>query len=167
MKYVLITHDKLKFIIDDENYMAFLKAIENNDKAFVIKKYKAVVPLHITPTIIPLEVWYPQENQRLALTHHRLCKKCLSIMHIQDKCSCWEETGKDEDKNAFIQKLPDSVTEAVNEIANKKTFPQLDKFEKAEVEEQEKKLRLANANKAICEQEGVYIDPETGERFYS
>ena len=122
MQSVLITHDKLKFLLNTAECQLFLGAIKNNDKAFVLQRYdNAVIPLHITPTLIPFEIWYAQENERLALTHHRLCKKCMSIMHIEDKCACWE-SGKGEEKNAFVAKLPEQVKKTLAKIAETKAF---------------------------------------------
>lgn len=160
MKYILITHDKLKFILDDENYEKFLEALAKNDKAFVIKKYKTVIPLHITPTVVPFEIWYTQENERLALTHHRLCKKCLSIMAIEDKCTCWREQGTGEEKNAFVGILPESVKERLGKITESKSFPKLDNWDKGQIEVEEAKRNKPRLG------EGWYEDPETGERIY-
>ena len=134
MKFVLITSDKLKYIINEGEYNALLEAINRNDKAFIIRKYKALIPLHITPSIAPLEIWYAQENERLALTHHRLCKKCLRIMLIADKCVCWPKTGKSEKGNAFMNELPPTLKNALAEIASRKVFPKLDEADKSGIE---------------------------------
>lgn len=125
MKYVLTTHDKLRFILDDDNYSEFLKALQENSKAYVIKKYKAVIPLHITPSVVPFEIWYAQENERLALSNHRLCKDCLCIMNIFDKCKCWKEMGVGEEKNAFVGKLPESVKLMLEQTVSPNGFPQV------------------------------------------
>lgn len=164
MRYVLITSDRLKYILNEEENKKVVQAILRNDKAALIQD--SVIPLHITPAITPFEVWYAQENERIALTGHRLCKKCLRTMEIQDKCTCWQEQGKGENKNAFKEPvLPESVHEAIKQMADKKNFPQLSEIEKLEVENEEKLLQRPTCN--ADDKGDYYEDSETGEKTYS
>lgn len=140
MKYILVTHDRLRFILDEGNYASFLKAIKNNDKAYVVGKYKTVIPLHITPTVMPFEIWYAQENEKLAMSGKRLCKKCLSIMEFKDGCICWK-MKKGEKKNAFIGEVPQMAKDAINKIAESKSFPKVSQLD-VDLEEKPDKRRL-------------------------
>jgi len=166
-KYVMTTTDKTKFILSEEEKEAVFKAVLNGKQKQIVVQGQ-MIPINIAPTIITMERWWSQENERLALTHHRLCKNCLSIMHIQDKCPCWKTMGKGELKSGIeAPLLPQGVADTIQQLADKKAFPQLDRFDRAKLEDEEKQARLANANRAISTQEGAYIDPETGETFYS
>lgn len=122
MEYVLITHDKLKFICSENEYKAVLNAIRNSEKFVVLQQ--SVVPLQITPTIVSFERWFAQENERLKLTNNRLCNLCFCIMNIYDKCACWAEQGKGKEQDGFLlENLPKSVIAKLHGTI--KSFPKL------------------------------------------
>lgn len=159
-RYILMTADKSKFVLNEKERETVFNAIQNGD-AFVALR-KEMISLQIIPTIITLERWWSQENERLAVSGKRLCKKCLGVMTIQDKCACWEVQGKGEIKHGIeTPKLPGGIDESLKEIANKKSFPKLGNWEKGQVEVEEKAIEKLPSG------EGWYTDPETGETFYS
>ena len=153
MEYVLITSDKIKYILDENEYKGAVEAIARNDKVIVLRG--SVIPLHITPLITPFEVWFSQESERLALTHHRLCKKCFCIMATGDDCTCWERS-KGENKNAFGAQLPEMVKQTLKEIAAKKAFPKVEVLEPAD------SSRLSSGS----DDGGDYYLDENGEKCY-
>ncbi len=154
-KYILITAAKLKYILSEKEKQAVFTAISEKEKQVVIQG--EMIPLHITPSVVKFERWYAQELERLALSGKRLCKKCLKIMDIVDKCSCWEETGTGKKQDAFI-----APTEQIKQITDKWSFPALTEEDKIGIEEDEEK-RLA----APQYTENGYIDKESGEEMHS
>jgi len=165
MVYVLVSATKKRYALDDIEYQKVLKAIEDDDKAVMVQG--SVIPLHITPEVMPFEVWFPQENERLALSGKRLCKKCLCIMDIQDKCSCWKEMGKGEVKSGFqLPVLPENVKQAVKQIAKKKSFP---KVVQADIDREElkpgqvKKKRIESGS----DDNGDFHIDDNGEKQYA
>jgi len=161
-KYIMTTGGKEKFVLTENEAEAIKRSVRNGDAFTVIKG--EMVSLQIVPSVIRLERWYAQENERLALTHHRLCKKCLSVMQIADKCPCWKESGKSENKHAFVApELPDSVKESVRKVSSGMGFPGLSDGEKAEVEAEDlamdKRLTMPAPG-------GGFIDKDTGEVHY-
>jgi len=158
--YILYTHDKRKFIINETEKEAAFKAVMNSEKALFL--HGEMIPLQIAPTIMKFERWYTQENERLAMTDRRLCKKCLSIMSIFDSCACWENTGKGEEKNAIAGVL----SESLNKLAESKKFPALTEEDKEDIEAEKKALNEAPEYVEIGGQLG-YKDEESGEIMYS
>lgn len=164
MQYVLITPNKMKLLLSQQENMAVQRAIVNNDKAVFVQG--ATISLNIVPEIYPVEIWYAQENERLANNGKRLCKKCLSIMNIDDKCTCWTEMSKGDDKNAFKSELPESVKGAVKQIAENKSFPKITELDI----EQEKLLsgEFKHKPKMITgeDDDGSWYIDESGEKMY-
>ena len=165
----MILPDKMKLLLNEEEKEAVIKAIQQGDSYVVLRGQ--MVSLQIIPTVLTFETWYTQENEKLALSGKRLCKKCLSIMAISDKCACWEG-GKGEERNAFKETpLPELVESAIKQITEKKSFPVLKNIDKSELLYREAKERLAQSRYEFYNDDGsgtdFYIDEETGEKRYS
>ena len=159
-KYVMIMADKNKFILNEDEKVGVFDAVQNGE-SFVFLKGE-MVSLQIIPTVITIERWWSQENERLAVSGKRLCKKCLGVMMIEDKCPCWEVQGRGEIKHGIeTPLLPGTVKEAIQQVADKKSFPKLGNWEKGQVKAEEE------AAKQLPSGEGWYTDPETGERMYT
>lgn len=161
-KYILITHDKIKFILSEMEYKAIIQVIAAGKKQVMVQG--ELIPLNIIPSVVKFERWYAQENQRLALTNYRLCKKCLSAMRIDNVCACWDEKGLGEDKNAFIEiDLPQSVKQIISGIAKSKQFPALSSEDIADIEAEKQKRIVTNTGE---DETGSYF-LEDGEKIYS
>lgn len=127
--FVLITPEKVRLLISETEYKAYLKAL--NSKAKFIMIQQSLIPLQVLPTVFPFDTWYANENERLAMTGKRLCKLCLCIMSMYDSCPCWSEKGRNEAKNAFKQpQLPESVKKLLPTV---KRFPQIGEIEEENV----------------------------------
>jgi hypothetical protein len=157
-RFVLITPEKTKFILQDNERASVFAAIQAGEKQIILQN--EMIPLHITPLIITFSRWYAQELERLALMEKRLCKKCLKIMAIQDKCDCWEHQGKGKEQDAFV-----APAEMIKSIADKMSFPKLTEAERASIEPA---LTEAEPTKYI-EEGGAdgYVDPDSGEKHFS
>jgi len=162
-KFVLISSDKQKFIISQIEFDLIFGALE--DGAKYIRLQKSLLPLNMAPTIIPFARWYAQELERLVLTGKRLCRKCLKIMTITDKCDCWQATGKGKSQDAFLAPK-EQMSGIVSDFAKKMSFPELTEADRAAI-------ALENANTEepteYIERGGSdgYIDPESGEEHFS
>lgn len=91
MKHVLITSEKMKFLISDEEKKAVVQRLLQKEKFVVLQG--EVVPLAIAPTISTFDRWFAQENERLKTYSMKLCKKCLCARHVSERCQCWESDG--------------------------------------------------------------------------
>lgn len=158
--HVLITFDKVKFFISEKEGLGIINALNQGQKMAIIQG--EVIPLNIAPTIITIERWFAQENERLALTHHRLCKKCLCVMMISDVCSCWEELGKGEQKSAFGGTLPEGVRQTIELMAKSKSFPSVTT---EQIAKEGKQFRLSGIS-GVDNVGDFYLD-DNGEKIYS
>lgn len=120
-KFILITHDKMRFVLTPQEYKGFMQAV--TDKAQFVIIQGAFVGLQLLPSITPFPVWYAAETERLAVSGKRLCHLCACVMAISDRCRCWPEMGVDADKNAFIAPLPESIQKMLAGAV--KPFPQV------------------------------------------
>lgn len=82
--WVMLTHDKQRIILNDQEKSAIYSCISSGDKYMIIKG--EMFPLHIIPTIRKLEEWYLNEKGRLKMSDKRLCEKCLSVVDIGAFC---------------------------------------------------------------------------------
>ena len=124
-KFVLITHEKMRFLLNRDEYKIYTNAVKVKAKFVTIQG--SFIPLQILPSVFPFGVWYTNENERLANSGKRLCKLCLSIM--EGDCKCWDGKTK---KNAFIPpELPNNVKLLLVDAI--KSFP---KVTKEEIEEE-------------------------------
>lgn len=153
-KYVLITIDKIKYILNEKEKAGVFSAIQSGEKQIVIQG--EMVPLHVTPAVILFSRWYAQELERLANSGKRLCKKCLKIMQIDDKCACWEEMGKAVKQDAFI--APPEQTSGLF------SWPKLTEADKEQIKIEEAARRPIFNYTSNNEIDG-YIDEEGIEHF--
>jgi|SRR3990167_100354 len=161
--YVLITHDKTRLLLTQDQAKQVFEAIQAGEKYIIIQSQ--MIPLHIIPTVLEVEVWYTQENEKLRISNRRLCKKCLSIMDILDVCDCWEKKSKGYKKNSFRQPvLPEEVLKLLREKAKVMEFPKLTAEDKAQIEAEDIKEPVEYVDRGG--QLG-YKDPDTGEVTYS
>lgn len=157
--YLLITADKFKFEINVEEKAAIIKAINRGDKLLEIQD--SVISLAITPTIVKAERWWAQENERLATTEKRLCKKCGSIMDMASGCTCWEMRGAKE-RNPFLLELPESIKQIVHNGVRVQSFPT-----PTEEEVYEAAGTRYLENKEEDDGEPLYTIDESGVKLYS
>lgn len=167
-KFVLVTSEKQRLLIDENEYKALVKAIDANKKYAIVQGF--MIPLAIAPSISPFEAWYETETERLANSEKRLCKKCLKIMNIYDKCLCWEQQGTGREQHALKPILPDSVRERLSEISAQKSMPAA----QAQITAQEAFAEYSRKPKITTPEvaDGAngmlgYRDEESGEIFYS
>lgn len=157
-KYVLTTPEKQRLLISQEEYNGVIMALDTNKKYAVIQGH--IIPLSIAPTVSPFANWYATENERLANSGKRLCRKCLKQMDIFDKCPCWEVMGKGEQQNAFIaSKLPQLMS-------GWHKWPELTDEDRRQIDEENSIDPSITRYVEDGEIDG-YIDPYTGETMYS
>lgn len=166
--YVMITADKMRFLLSENEYKTVLKAISQKLKSIFLQK--STISLAITPTIMPYEKWYAVENEALFKVCKRLCRKCGSAMAINDGCTCWQKFGSKE-KNPYDTKyLPESIKKMLAENFGIKSFPALTESDKQQVEIEnaqiEKQKLLAKAQKDHVNGPDFWIS-ESGETMYS
>ena len=158
--YVMETINKARYLINENEKNALYEAIRQHENHVVLQG--EMIPLSAPPAVMKFARWYAKENERLAVSLKRLCKKCLKVIGIQDRCLCWKsEQGKNQD--AFIA-LPDEIRGIIHGAA--RGFPALTPGEKAQIEYE--KSQMPNQVRQI-ETSGVdaYIDAETGEEIFS
>lgn len=116
-QHVLVTSEKVKYFITDEEKLAIWNALEDNLKYITVQR--DIVPLHITPSVIEFSRWFKQENQYLASKNKRLCRKCLDVIALGDQCGCRDRSQ--EEKIA----LPENIKKQLH--SGIKEFPKLSK----------------------------------------
>ena len=80
-KYIMITSDKFKFFLTLEERDAVNRSIAKGDKFLVVQD--STIPLSICPTMLPIDKWREDENNRLYVSGNKLCKKCNTVRDIQ------------------------------------------------------------------------------------
>lgn len=100
----MITSEKVKYLLSDEEYKGILSALDQGLKSAFIQN--EVVPLTIPPTITRLTRWLAQEKQRLYLRGMTVCKKCYSMKSIRDRCPCSDGSRTE---NIFGLPIPDET----------------------------------------------------------
>ena len=159
--YILTTANHQRLLINKNEYDGLIGAL-NEDKKFVVMQGH-VISLALAPSVSPFANWYATEAERLAVSGKRLCKICLKIMGISDKCGCWEVQGLGKKQDAFVA-LPDELKQLAHGAI--KSFPKLTEEDKFRLESEEA-LRQAlpehieNKNGQLG-----YVD-EAGEEQYS
>jgi len=88
---MLITHDKIKFKLTEEQKNGVFNAVSRGEKFVILQG--SMVPLTIPPTVIESRKWFAQENERLKTYKKRLCRKCGSAIDLSGGCSCWGRNG--------------------------------------------------------------------------
>ena len=68
--YILITSDKIKFILNETEKEGVIRAVAKGDKFVLLQD--SMIPLTIPPVVIDAERYYAQENERLATMNKRL-----------------------------------------------------------------------------------------------
>lgn len=96
MKYKMITSDRVKFDLTEEERNAVNKALVAGQKFVIIQG--CTISLAIAPTILPFETWIENENERLVTSGKRLCKKCYKIMDVETGCVCWNKNERGEEQ---------------------------------------------------------------------
>ena len=93
--YVLITHDKTKYLITAEQRKEVLIAIDRGRKSTILGGVEDgdLISLQIQPTIRKFDRWVASENARLAEFNKRLCRKCYSVIDPSG-CICWSKLCK-------------------------------------------------------------------------
>lgn len=147
--YVMITADKMRFLLSEQEYRSVVVAIAQNLKSIFIQQ--CTVSLAITPTVMPYEKWYAIENEKLFQSGKRLCRLCGSAMGMIGGCPCWHKNG-DNEKNPYeVKKLPESLQKMLADMVKIKTFPALTEAEKEKVESENNEIevrqRIAETNK--------------------
>lgn len=124
MKYVLITADKTKFIVSKEERDSVLQSVNSGAKAILIQD--TLISLAIAPSVIPFDRWWAQQEDDLARSEKRRCKKCLRIFSAEGVCPCWESGGGKE-RDAFVAPLKE--LQGIKLLG----WPELTNFEKSQV----------------------------------
>jgi hypothetical protein len=154
--FVLTTPGKQRLLINEKEYKALLECLNKGEKFVVIQGH--LISLAIAPAVSPFANWYATENERLANSGKRLCKKCLRQMDVLDKCTCWEIMSKGEKQNAF--KAPDIIKEF---SAGYYKWPELSEDEKQQLEVKP----TVSIPRYVENRAGMgYIDKESGEEMY-
>ncbi len=87
MKKILITSDKIRYFLEENEAMAVYKAINDGKKHIIL--HGDIVPLHITPSIVDVDRWVEQENITLRKRRQWMCKRCYSVYDEKDvRCGC-------------------------------------------------------------------------------
>lgn len=158
--FVLITAQKQRLIISQKEYDALLDCLNKGQKFVVIQNH--LMSLAIAPSVTPFASWYATENERLANSGKRLCRKCLKQMEIMDKCSCWTVMGKGKIQEAFV--LSDEIKKFIADYSKKFSWPKL-------LEEENMQIEIEEAARIpqYVERSGHlgYIDEESGEELYT
>lgn len=159
--YVVETINRARYIISEKEKEALFLAIANRETHAILQG--DMIPLSAPPSVVLFERWYAKEVERLAVSQKRLCKKCLKVIGISDRCPCWDsENGKSQ--NAFIA-LPQEITVALRSAI--RSFPSLAKADEARIEFENSQF---NKPKKYIQQGGElvgHIDEETGEEMFS
>ena len=92
MKYKMLTSDRVKFDLTEEERIAINKALVAGQKFAIIQG--CTISLAIAPTILPFDTWVANENERLVTSGKRLCKKCYKIMDVESGCTCWHKNER-------------------------------------------------------------------------
>jgi len=160
MFYVMETIQKARYLLNEREKQEVYEAIAEHESHVIIQG--DMIPLAATPSIMSFSRWWAKENERLAVSGKRLCKKCMKVMEMQDKCICWDSNlAKKQD--AFVA-LPEEVSRILH--SKVRSFPKLTTQDKLELEQQDQ-LRLTAPD--YVEQTGGlgYRDKESGEIFFS
>lgn len=121
-EYVLITKAGVRYFITDQVRKMVIVYLEQKRPYIVIEG--DVIQLHITPDIVGFGRWFTQEDGKLRIHKHRLCKKCYEPVALGDRCGCTPEKF---DVMPEQIALPAPIKEKLH--AGIKEFPRLAKGE--------------------------------------
>lgn len=159
MYYVMITIQKMRYLLSEKEKNAVFDDIQDGKPCTVVQG--EMIPLQAPPTIVSFPRWWAAENERLAVSGKRLCKKCLKVMDAAGSCVCWKQNGG-EKQDAFVA-VPEEILKIVH--AGAKSFPELTDEDKFQIEVEQFDV---NKTPQLVSQNGMmgYINPETGEEMF-
>lgn len=128
-KYMMVTHDKFKFELTEEELRAVRGSIIKGDKFLML--HDSMVPLSIVPIILPLATWKDQENDRLATSGKRICNNCNSVRDNESR-TCYTCSSRNREKELLpstpglypveYKIIPPMIPESIRKRLNAKTF---------------------------------------------
>jgi len=124
-KYIMVTHDKFKFLLTDEQYKVAVQSLMKGDKFLFIQD--SMIPLSLAPTILPIQKWKDSENDRLATSSKRICNNCLSVRDNESR-ACYTCSSRNREKEllpsapGMYDLPPPHIPEAFKKGLKIKTF---------------------------------------------
>jgi hypothetical protein len=121
MKYVLITSEKIKYFISEQEKNHIFGLIDQKDKFAMIQG--DIVPLHITPSVIKFERWFENESKFLALKSKKMCKRCLKLIDLDERCDCGPKHLQLAEKAEHEPISADVLKKSREQVAKKFSWP--------------------------------------------
>ena len=155
--HILITSDKKKYILSESEKDNIYNAILTDQRCAILQG--DMISLQIVPMVMEFNKWLSQENDELARSNKRRCRKCLNIIDaITNVCNCMKEKGIGRTQHAI---LPANNDQKVQELDNYlKSLSSKISFPKSTVEQEPKTLISGNENVDF------YLD-DNGDKMYS
>lgn len=122
MKHVLITSEKVKYFISDNEKNHVYGLIKAKEKYAVIQG--DLIPLNITPSIISFDRWFENESKYLAMKSKKMCKRCLKLLDVDERCDCKPKQLQLEERGQQPPVSADVLKKSRDEIAKKFSWPE-------------------------------------------
>lgn len=122
MTYVLSTIGDRTYLISESQYAEITRYIEQGSpKAFKIGR--SLIVLHQITGIDPLETYHRQMKTKLAAKSLRQCRRCMTVLPINDKCPCKEQPEKFPDILSVARQENPALDQHLTSLAQKMSLP--------------------------------------------